>query len=458
VAIVRRGLIAALAALAIAAPAQASTRQDVTIASPDGTALAATLFLPSAKAPAAGWPAIVLLHGLGGNRSSMSVLAQFAGFTGEQYAVLTFDARGHGQSTGLAGIDGPNEVADTRAVFRWLAARPDVRDNRIGAFGISYGGGAVLNSLAAGVPWAAVEAAETWSDLGSALVPQGLARSGVLASLLEGIPAARLDPSVAQVQADAVAGTNLAAVRSWAAQRSSLSRLRGKRTPVFLMQGRRDFTFGLDQAKRLYAVLKGPRRLWIGNLGHAPSSFPAADSIAMAAQARQWFDRYLRGVRNGIERRRPIVLANQGKATTRAFAKLPATGSIVYRGTIGATITPDNPAIIRNAALDSATEVFGAPLVRVTADARGGWSRLVAQMTARTPAGGRIVVASGGVPTTPGERTYAIRLLDQVTALPKGSTLEVTLSTSNAQYLDVAMPDGARLALGDVEITVPTLG
>ena len=61
-----------------------------------------------------------------------------------------------GDSGGLVGIAGPREVADTRAVHDWLAARPDVRDTKIGAWGISYGGGAVFNSLVAGVPWAAV--------------------------------------------------------------------------------------------------------------------------------------------------------------------------------------------------------------------------------------------------------------------------------------------------------------
>ena len=133
----RKGiLVAVLAALAAAAPAAASTRQEVTITSTDGTQLAGTLFLPSAKAPAAGWPAVVLLHGFGGTRSSMTQLAQVGGLVGERYAVLTFDARGHGQSGGLIGIDGPAETADTRAVFRWLAARQDVRDNRIGAFWI----------------------------------------------------------------------------------------------------------------------------------------------------------------------------------------------------------------------------------------------------------------------------------------------------------------------------------
>ena len=86
----------------------------------------------------------------------MNLLAESSGFVGQQYAVLTFDARGHGQSGGLVGIDGPREVADIRAVHAWLAARPDVADAKIGAWGISYGGGGVLNSLVAGVPWAAV--------------------------------------------------------------------------------------------------------------------------------------------------------------------------------------------------------------------------------------------------------------------------------------------------------------
>ena len=99
-----------------------------------------------------------------------------------------------------------------------------------------------------------------------------------------------------------------------------------------------------------------------------------------------------------------------------------------------------------------------APTVKVTATASGGWSRLVAQMTARTPGGAAIVVGTGGVPTAPGKRTYTIRLNDQATKLPKGSTVEVTLATSNAAYADVPQPPGARLAAEGVTIAVPTLG
>ena len=54
---------------------------------------------------------------------------------GERYAVLAYDARGHGESGGLVGIDGPKEVADVKAVFGWLRDRPGRRrpaDRRLG--------------------------------------------------------------------------------------------------------------------------------------------------------------------------------------------------------------------------------------------------------------------------------------------------------------------------------------
>ena len=108
---------------------------------------------------------MIYMHGLGGNRVGMLTLAQSMGIAGERYAVLAYDARGHGESGGLIGIDGPKEIADVKAVFAWLRDRPDVADSRIGGWGISYGGGAAWNSLVAGVPWAALEIAESWTDL-----------------------------------------------------------------------------------------------------------------------------------------------------------------------------------------------------------------------------------------------------------------------------------------------------
>ncbi|MDH4345316.1 MAG: CocE/NonD family hydrolase, partial [Thermoleophilia bacterium] len=172
--------VAAIAAALLAAvPAQAFTRSEQTLTAGDGVPLAATLFVPDGQPPAGGWPAVVYMHGLGGTRADASAIAQLMGVVGEEYVVLAFDARGHGASGGLVGIDGPAEVADVATVYGWLRDRADVADDRIGAWGISYGGGAAWGSLAAGVPWAAIEPVETWVDLRTALAPQDLLKSGV---------------------------------------------------------------------------------------------------------------------------------------------------------------------------------------------------------------------------------------------------------------------------------------
>ena len=114
----------ALVLVAGEAAGSQAARQDVSIPMDDGVSIAATLYLPDGTAPAGGWPAIVFLHGLSGNRQQMNALVEGYGLTGQSYAVLTFDARGHGDSGGLVGIDGPREVTDTRAIHDWLAARP----------------------------------------------------------------------------------------------------------------------------------------------------------------------------------------------------------------------------------------------------------------------------------------------------------------------------------------------
>ena len=149
---VRRTLLLFLAVAVLAWPgvAAAWTKQEMTIPASDGLPLAATLYVPEGAVPTEGWPAIMLLHGLGQNRQGMNLLAEQHFLPGEQYAVLTVDARGHGQTGGLVTIDGPREIGDVRDAFGWLAARPDVADNRIGAWGISYGGGAVWNALVGG--------------------------------------------------------------------------------------------------------------------------------------------------------------------------------------------------------------------------------------------------------------------------------------------------------------------
>ena len=458
------GLAAVFVLLAGDATGSALSKQDVSIPMDDGVSIAATLYVPDGAPPAGGWPALVFLHGLSGTKEQMNTLAEGYGFVGQSYVVLTFDARGHGQSGGLVSIDGPREVADTRAVHAWLAARPDVADAKIGAWGISYGGGAVFNSLVAGVPWAAVVTVETWTDLYSALMPQGLVKSGLVAGLAGSIPESKRDPSIAPVQLAAFAG-NAAVVRPWAAERSSLAKLGSVTTPVFMAQGRRDFLFGIDQASLGFKRLRGPQALYLGLHGHAPSTFPAADTGYLLAQVRAFYDCYL-GSSSCSRPATAFALAPEGFTggqlawTTSQPGTTPST--VAFPGVT--TFARTGKAVRRAAPLRRAIEIYGSPTVKATIAASGGWSRLVAVLTARTPQGKEIVVSAGGVPTRNGVRTVRIKLASQATFLPRGSRLTLTLgssslaqSTSNLLYLDLPMAPTARVRIGNAELTIPGL-
>jgi len=452
----------ALAVTATSTAAPGSTREETAIVSADGAKLAATLTLPPGTTPAGGWPALVLMHGLGGTRAQGLAIAQAMG-VGDRYAVLAFDARGHGASEGLVGLDGPNEIADVRAVFAWLRDRPDVSDTRIGAFGVSYGGGAAWNSLVAGVPWAAVATCITFTDLAGSLYPQQLARTGVIAGFVSSLDQTRLDPALTAAR-DAAFKGDTATVAAFSAARSSLAALKGVRTPVFVMHGRRDFAFGLDQALPAWSALAGPKKLWIGNIGHVTATSQGPDTPAMLAEGARWFDRFLADPA-GSPPAPSVTIAAEGTSRTVSSPALPATRQEVASSAAAKTVTTSaGKAMWSFPATTKAVEVFGAPVVKTTVTATGGWSRVVAVLTAVNGRRSK-VVSVGGVPVKPGTGTYAIRLISQATLIPRGWRLVLTLASSTASapapvtpvYLDLALPDTARLSVSSVAYTLPVL-
>ncbi len=461
----RLALVAAvLAALALAGQASAFTKQDGTVVMDDGVSIATTLYLPDGPQPTAGRPGVIMLHGLGGSRKDMNLLAETY-FVNHGYAVLTYDARGHGDSGGYVTIAGPREIADLRALEAQFAARPDVDDLHVGAWGISYGGGQAWLGAVQGIPFAAIELCETWTDLYTALFPGGLPKSGIIGGLLNEIPAGKLAPEFSWLPNAAINGIDMPKLAALSAQRSSLSLIGGLSTPTLMLQGRRDFVFDNTQAINAFQRLRGPRLLYFGDHGHAPSTFPAADTDNAMTLSRLWFDRFLKGDQNGVDTGAKVQIAPdpwKGKAVS--FAGLPATRALSST-LAGKARTLGWEGHLTRPATRTATKLedFGSPAVTVTATATGGWSRLVAELTATTPAGSTIVVSAGGVPTRPGTRTYVIRMLSQVTSIPADSRLSVTFgsSTSNTPagllYLDLPAAGAPKLTIGKASVNLPVL-
>ncbi len=108
-----------------------------------------SLFAWFVPAPCAGQtlvpaPAIVLLHGWGGNASTLLPASQALHRAG--LAVLLLESRNHGRSDRDGHSSLPRFAEDLDSALDWLGARPEVDLHRLMALGHSVGGAAVLLS------------------------------------------------------------------------------------------------------------------------------------------------------------------------------------------------------------------------------------------------------------------------------------------------------------------------
>lgn len=91
---------------------------------------------------------VLFLHGNGGNVATWAASAHGLSDR-DQVAILVFDYRGYGKSTGLP--DEQGIYADARAARSWLAERTGVREEDIVLLGRSLGGGVAVQ-LASELP------------------------------------------------------------------------------------------------------------------------------------------------------------------------------------------------------------------------------------------------------------------------------------------------------------------
>ena len=144
----KRVLLVLLASGALAVPglrAQARTLR-VTFRTVDGALLSGSLYETNPKPSRA----VILVHMLTRNRRDWDPVATRLAADG--IAALTFDLRGHGESTPApteAGAAPAAMVRDVEAARQFLAARSDVARERIGLAGASLGANLALLEAAA---------------------------------------------------------------------------------------------------------------------------------------------------------------------------------------------------------------------------------------------------------------------------------------------------------------------
>ena len=156
------------------APAGIPLPETVTIPSTDGVTLAGYLYDQPDDADCG----VVLLHGY--TSISYDMASWVPMFWELGCDLITYDARGHGNSSDVYHTFGYYEREDASAVIDWFAAEAELSPSDIGLLGVSYGAAGSLQTLALRSDLAFVIADSAYQDYDTIVSYQGGAQYGTL--------------------------------------------------------------------------------------------------------------------------------------------------------------------------------------------------------------------------------------------------------------------------------------
>ncbi|MGW3337963.1 CocE/NonD family hydrolase [Streptomyces sp. NPDC001009] len=305
------GAVVGLAPVAQADPAV----RFVDIPGDGGTVLKANVVTP---AGAGSHPLLVLPTSWG--LPQVEYLAQARKLADSGYVVLTYNVRGFWQSGGEIEVAGPPDLADASKVIDWALANTPADPDRVGMAGVSYGAGISLLAAAHDRRIRAVAALSGWADLIGSIY-SGRTQHVQAGALLDGagLVTGRESAELRKIF-DSFYASDLADEQSlidWGERRSPLTyldRLNANKPAVMLANAWSDSVFPANQYASFYEKLSGPKRLQLRPGDHATPELTGLFGLPndVWQDTGRWFDHYLRGVDNGVDREQPVQLRSRG--------------------------------------------------------------------------------------------------------------------------------------------------
>jgi uncharacterized protein len=189
-----------------------------------------------------GQGAILLLHGVRGNREDMIGRAEFLRKIG--YSVLLIDLQAHGQSSGQYITLGYLESQDVIAAREFL--QRNMPNERIGAIGVSLGAAAIV--LADGhAAFDAVVLESMYPTIDEAIADRLRLHLGTLGIAVSPLLSIQLRPRLG-------IGTD---------QLRPIDRIATLAAPLLLVHGALDRHTPVDEARAIFAAAAAPKQLWI---------------------------------------------------------------------------------------------------------------------------------------------------------------------------------------------------
>ncbi|MEV0555236.1 alpha/beta fold hydrolase [Streptomyces sp. NPDC050597] len=319
--------------LAPAAQAAPAPVRFVDITGDGGTVLKANVVMPANADAARAYPLIVLPTSWG--LPQVEYLAQAQKLADSGYVVVSYNVRGFWQSGGEIEVAGPPDIADASKVIDWALANTPSDARHIGMAGVSYGAGISLLAAAHDKRVKAVASLSGWADLIDSIY-SGRTQHSQAAALLNGAGQITGRPSaeLQQIFKDFFA-SNLdkePELIAWGKKRSPstyVDQLNKNGAAILLANGWGDTIFPPNQYADFYEQLTGPKRLEYRPGDHATAEATGLFGLPndVWTDTSRWFDHYLKGVDNGIDREQPVQLKSRSTGGYEGYPDWKSVGA-----------------------------------------------------------------------------------------------------------------------------------
>ncbi|KUO06024.1 CocE/NonD family hydrolase [Streptomyces caeruleatus] len=334
-------------ALGLAPAAQAATGsvRFVDISGDGGTTLKANVITPADADGGRRYPLLVLPTSWG--LPQVEYFAQAQKLANSGYVVVSYNVRGFWQSGGEIEVAGPPDIADASRVIDWALANTPADAGHIGMAGVSYGAGISLLTAAHDKRVRAVAALSGWADLIGSIY-SGRTQHVQAAALLDGasLVTGRQSAEVRQIFNDFYA-SNLSKEQdmiNWGKERSAapyVDQLNKNGAAVMMANAWGDTVFPPNQYADFYEKLTGPKRLEFRPGDHATAELTGLFGLPndVWTDTERWFDHYLKGEDNGVNRELPVRLKSRSSGGYEGYPDWKSVGATDRKIALGGTTT-----------------------------------------------------------------------------------------------------------------------
>lgn len=298
-----------------------------------GITLKGNVFTPSGAPAGRTYPLIVLPTSWG--MPQIEYVAQAKKLADDGYVVVSYTSRGFWLSGGQIEVAGPPDTADVSAVIDWALANTPADAHHIGLGGVSYGAGIGLLASAHDPRIKAVVALSGWADIIESIY-SGRTQHLQAAALLGGAGylTGRPGPELQQILGDFL-GSRLdrePQMIEWGRQRSAAERIdeiNANGAAIMLGNAWGDSIFPPNQYAAFYEKLTGPKRLEFRPGDHATAEGTGLLGLPNDTwtNAHRWFDRYLKGERNGVDTEAPVQIKSRSDGGYEGYADWKSVGA-----------------------------------------------------------------------------------------------------------------------------------